>query len=157
MACCKAQSLVTCKQVKEQAIGSSPQEHLHSCFPILTRPFLPQVTTLLVSVVTVSLLSFVALLLTFESPSNAVQFCLFLNFIHMEPHCIGEGVLCARSVVSESFVTSRTVAHQAPLSVGSSRQEYWSELPFLPPEDLPNPEIEPRLLCLLHCRRILYP
>ena len=37
-----------------------------------------------------------------------------------------------------------TVAHQAPLSVGLSRQEYWSGLPFPSPGDLPNPGIEPR-------------
>ena len=36
-----------------------------------------------------------------------------------------------------------TVAHQAPLSMGFSRQEYWSGLPFPPPGDLPNPGIEP--------------
>ena len=42
------------------------------------------------------------------------------------------------------FVTPRNVAHQAPLSMGFSRQEYWSELPFPPPGDLPNPGIEPR-------------
>ena len=34
------------------------------------------------------------------------------------------------------------VAHQAPLSVGFSRQEYWSGLPF-PPGDLPDPGVEP--------------
>ena len=42
------------------------------------------------------------------------------------------------------FVTPWTVAHQAPLSVGFSRQEYWSGLPFPSPGDLPNPGIEPR-------------
>ena len=36
-----------------------------------------------------------------------------------------------------------TVAHQAPLSMGFSRQEYWSGLPFPPPGDLPDPGIEP--------------
>ena len=41
------------------------------------------------------------------------------------------------------FVTPWTVTHQAPLSMGFSRQEYWSGLPFLPPGDLPNPGIEP--------------
>ena len=41
------------------------------------------------------------------------------------------------------FVTPWTVACQAPLSMGLSRQEYWSELPFPPPGDLPNPETEP--------------
>ena len=41
------------------------------------------------------------------------------------------------------FVTLRTVAHQAPLSMGFSRQEYWSGLPCPPPGDLPDPGIEP--------------
>ena len=41
------------------------------------------------------------------------------------------------------FVTSWTVAHQAPLSMEFSRQEYWSGLPFLSPGDLPSPGIEP--------------
>ena len=36
-----------------------------------------------------------------------------------------------------------TVAHQAPLSMGFSRQEYWSGLLWPPPGDLPDPEIEP--------------
>ena len=44
------------------------------------------------------------------------------------------------------FVTPRTVAHQAPLSVEFSRQEYWSGLPFPSPGDLPNPGIEPMSL-----------
>ena len=38
----------------------------------------------------------------------------------------------------------RTVAHQAPLSMGFSRQEYWSGLPFPSPGDLPHPGIKPR-------------
>ena len=41
-------------------------------------------------------------------------------------------------------MTLWTVAFQAPLSVGFSRQEYWSGLPFPSPGDLPNPVIEPR-------------
>ena len=41
------------------------------------------------------------------------------------------------------FVTPWTVAHQAPLSMGFSRQEYWSGLPCRPPEDLPNTGTEP--------------
>ena len=44
------------------------------------------------------------------------------------------------------FVTPWTVAHQAPLSVGFSRQEYWSGLPFPPPGDLPDSGIEPESL-----------
>ena len=41
------------------------------------------------------------------------------------------------------FATPWTVAYQAPLSMGFSRQGYWSGLPFPSPEDLPNPGIEP--------------
>ena len=41
------------------------------------------------------------------------------------------------------FATLGTVAHQAPLSMGFSRQDYWSRLPCPAPGDLPNPGIEP--------------
>ena len=41
------------------------------------------------------------------------------------------------------FATPWTVAHQAPLSMGFSRQEYWSGLLGPPPGDLPDPGIEP--------------
>ena len=41
------------------------------------------------------------------------------------------------------FVTPWTVTYQVPLSMGFSRQEYWSGLPFPSPGDLPYPEIEP--------------
>ena len=44
------------------------------------------------------------------------------------------------------FETLWTVAHQAPLSMGFSRQEYQSEFPFPSPGDLPNPGIEPTSL-----------
>ena len=42
-----------------------------------------------------------------------------------------------------TLAISWTVACQAPLSVGFSRQEYWSGLPFPSPGDLPDPGIEP--------------
>ena len=45
------------------------------------------------------------------------------------------------SVMSD-FGTLWTAARQAPLSMGFSRQEYWSGLPFPSPGDLPNPGIE---------------
>ena len=48
----------------------------------------------------------------------------------------------SRSVVSDS-ATAWTAVHQTPLSVGFSRQEYWSKLPFSSPGDLPDPGIEP--------------
>ena len=48
------------------------------------------------------------------------------------------------SRVRRLFVTPWTVAHQAPPSMGFSRQEYWSRLPFPSPGDCPEPGIEPR-------------
>ena len=44
------------------------------------------------------------------------------------------------------YVTPRIAGRQAPLSVGFSRQEYWSGVPFLPPGDLPNAGIKPTSL-----------
>ena len=46
-------------------------------------------------------------------------------------------------VVVSDFVNPWTVAHQAPLSIGFSRQEFWSGLLFPSPGDRPNPRIEP--------------
>ena len=48
------------------------------------------------------------------------------------------------SVVSDSSVTPRTVALQAPRSMGFPRQEFWSGLPFPFLEDLSNPGIKPK-------------
>ena len=53
-------------------------------------------------------------------------------------------------------VTPWIVACQAPLSMGFSRQEYWSRLPWPPPEDLPNPGVKPHLMQLLPYRWILH-
>ena len=47
-------------------------------------------------------------------------------------------------VMSDSFSTLWTVAHQAPLSMRISRQEYWSGFLFASPGNLPDPGIEPR-------------
>ena len=48
--------------------------------------------------------------------------------------------------MSNCFVTPWTIAHQAPLSMAFSRQDYWSGLPFSTPGNLPNPGIEPIFL-----------
>ena len=45
--------------------------------------------------------------------------------------------------MSYSFVIPWTVAHPGPLSMGLSKQEYWSGLPFPSQGDLPNPGMEP--------------
>ena len=63
----------------------------------------------------------------------ALHMCMLSHFIHVQ-----------------LFVTPWTVARQAPLFMGFSRQEYWSGLPCPAPGDLPNPVIEPTSFCLLH-------
>ena len=56
--------------------------------------------------------------------------------------------VCALSHFSrvQLFATLWTVAHQAPLSMGFFKQEYWSRLPCPPPGDLPDPGTEPKSL-----------
>ena len=61
--------------------------------------------------------------------STAVCACMLSHFSHVQ-----------------LFVTPWTVACQASLFMGFSRQEYWSGLPYPPPGDLPNPGIEPASL-----------
>ena len=56
-------------------------------------------------------------------------------------HYSGGGGLVAKSCLT--LATPWTVAHQAPLSMGFPRQEYWSGLPFSSPGDLPDPETKP--------------
>ena len=63
---------------------------------------------------------------------------LFQHFKLFPWHC------CCCLVILNSFVTPWTVAHQAPLSMGFPRQEYWNGLPFPFPGDLLNPGIEVR-------------
>ena len=55
------------------------------------------------------------------------------------------------------FATPWTVAHQVPLSMGFSRQEYWNGLPCLSPGVFPTQGSNLHLLCLLHCSRIFHP
>ena len=67
--------------------------------------------------------------------------------VFLLPPSLGGGL------VAQSCLTlgqRRDCSPQAPLSMGFSKQEYWSGLPFPPPGDLPNLGIEPRLLWLLH-------
>ena len=62
----------------------------------------------------------------------------------LAPQCTRCAVLCLLLSRVRLFVTPWTVARQTSLSMGFSRQEYWSGLPCPPPGDLPNPGIEPR-------------
>ena len=54
-----------------------------------------------------------------------------------------EGSLCAYVHTQSCPILCKLIARQTPLSMGFSRQEYWSGLPFPPPGDLHDPEIEP--------------
>ena len=56
-----------------------------------------------------------------------------------QARCVGGGLVTKSCL---TLVTPRTVALQAPQSMGFSRQEYWSRLPCPPPGDLPNPGID---------------
>jgi len=72
----------------------------------------------------------------FKSWMNWVtKFCLIY---HIHP-CV-----CCHFSHVWLFVTLWTIACQAPLSLGFSREEYWSGLPFPPTRDLPNPGIKPK-------------
>ena len=64
-----------------------------------------------------------------------------LHISHTRLSWSGGGGLVTKSCLT--LVTPWTVARQAPLSMGFSRQEYWSGLSFPSPGDLPNPGIEP--------------
>ena len=74
--------------------------------------------------------------------------CLKLKLLHKE--CLSELTLLGEGVVIQSLscvwlhATLWAAAHQAPLSMGFSRREYWSGLPCPPSGDLPNSGIEPR-------------
>ena len=80
-------------------------------------------------------------MLSLESSDHALSrsggFCIWL----LRALCTSA---FSRSVMSGFLVTPWTAAHQAPLSMGCPRQEYWTGLPFPSPGDLPDPGIEPR-------------
>ena len=60
-------------------------------------------------------------------------------------------MFCAQSPSCvQLFVAQWTIAHQTPLSLEFSGQEYWSELHALLQRMFPTPGLNPRLLCLLH-------
>ena len=83
-----------------------------------------------------------------ENIENQEQKLENLHFLTSETFCVG-----LFSKLCLTLATPWTVAHHAPISMGFSKQEYWSRLPFPSLGDLPDPVIE---LSLLHCRRILY-
>ena len=73
-----------------------------------------------------------------KSKSSASNTSLLVLY-HLECLCM---CVCALRHV-QLFATPRTIAHQAPLSMGFSRQDYWRGFPFHSPGDLPDPGIKP--------------
>ena len=79
--------------------------------------------------------------------SNHYAIKLKINIIKQE---IGIDTYALRI---QLFVTPWTIVHQAPLSMGFPKQEYWSGLPFPSPRNLLTQGWNQ---CLLHCRQILF-
>ena len=79
---------------------------------------------------------------------HVTELLLFVTDWPSSPHGrrICACVLSHFSHVQLLLVSLWTIVHQAPLSMGCSRQEYWSGLPCPPPGDLPDPVIEPMSL-----------
>ena len=63
--------------------------------------------------------------------------------VHVSLSLLVSSVCMPSSGIAQLFVTLETVAHQAPLSMGFSRKEYWNVLPCPPPGGLPDPGIKP--------------
>ena len=67
--------------------------------------------------------------------------------IQLDYKCRARHTACAKSLqLCLTLCDPWSVAHQTPLFMGFSKQEYWSGLPCAPPGDLPNPQIEPVML-----------
>ena len=102
-----------------------------------------------------------------DSTHNPIQYTVFFFSFGLTSLCMTDSRLIHVSITCmidpctyqllQSCLTlcdPRNSAHQIPLSMGFSRQEYWSGLSCPPPGDLPDQESN---LHLLHCGQILYP
>ena len=74
------------------------------------------------------------------------RFCLNGILYVQEVHNLPGGGLVASLSPVQLCATPRTIAHQVPLSMGISTQEFWSGLTFPSPRDIPDPRIKPYLL-----------
>ena len=85
---------------------------------------------------------------------TVLYICVPFSVLHIGlslPSCVW-----AKSVRVWLFVTLWTVAWQAPLSMGLSKQKYWSGFPWLLQGIFPTQGLNLHLLRFLHCKRILY-
>ena len=92
--------------------------------------------------------------LALQCPESKMPPLLPVNIntaVKVEGGCVLSHFSCV-----ELSLTPWTAAHQAPLSMGFSRQEHWSGLPYPPPGDLPNSETEPVFQDSCVGRRVLY-
>ena len=87
-----------------------------------------------------------------DLPFFLLPFLLFFLLVMERFYELLTSLCCMLSRFSRVrlFATPWTVSHQAPLSTGFFRQEYWNGLPFSPPGNLSNPGSNLRLLRLLH-------
>ena len=67
-----------------------------------------------------------------------------ISVVLTKKDAMNSSVLCVSHSVMSNSMTPWTGAHHAPLSIGFSRQEYWSGLPLISPGDLPDSGIESR-------------
>ena len=107
---------------------NSPLSFRFTCLPFHGCPEIPWTMTILV-------------LLIFDPPlTSTVSHCIVLtssewvNLLFSQPRDCSHTCVLSHSSRVQVFATLWTVAHQAPLSMGLSRQEYWSGLPCPPPE-----------------------
>ena len=77
----------------------------------------------------------------FSGPIPSSWSCLKMPIIHTHTHT--HRIAIVYTVISDSFATLWTIAHQAPLSLVFPRQENWTGLPFPSPGDVSNPGIKP--------------
>ena len=131
-----------------------PSSHLILCRPLLLLPPIPPSIRVFSNESTLRTRYHNRLLLTqvtaLSQPVKHVSsqvikaICISTEVMFIR-RCLRSVCVCKLSRFScvQLFVTLQTVAHRAPLTVGFSRQEYWSRLPCPPPGDLPNPGIEP--------------
>ena len=129
------QNALLCKKVEHCSAGPwrclslkpSSNQQMKQCFRSWDRLQTPIITVIVMMIATnLYWWPFQAFVKSLTSVILCVPVCMLSCFSHVW-----------------LFATLWTVAHQAPLSMGLSRQEYWNGLPCPPPVDLPNPGVEP--------------
>ena len=91
------------------------------------------------------------LLSTLGEPSILIRFnCPLVPLLFFFFFCLNKSISKFSCVCAQSCPTSKTIAHQVPLSIRFPRQKYWNGLPFPSPGIFPTQGSNPHLLHLLH-------